>query len=154
MSLFWFGMPMVVFMAFNTYLFNNPFHQLAVYPEVGRASFSLFQLVNDFVRAADWGWYRNIVSGLIYLGFLAGMLHGLFRLNKAKWDDVSRIAYYSIFLMVGFVFSIGPTPFLEEFPRFLVPVSVLGMLLSVKYHSPKKSTAILAFLVSFLVVWF
>lgn len=115
---------LTLLMAYNYAVFGptDPFHQILVYSEVGRAQPAVVQLVSDIFRAWDWGWYRSLISGGFYLLLCSGWLMYLVRHRSF---DKKSVTTWIIVAMVLFVFSVGPTPFLEEFARFLMPVFVL-----------------------------
>lgn len=110
---------------------SDPFWQLRVYQDVGRSSLALVQLVADMVRAFDWGWQRHVYASMGYVAVLGWWLKLVWDNRGERKEDEEMFLVWAVVLMLGFVFSWGPTPFLEEFPRFLVPVFVyLGLLVN------------------------
>lgn len=125
-------------------------YQLRVYQDVGRAELAMVQLVRDVFRAIDWGWYRILASGIIYLGFWAMVAVNLGRQKvKSQWQ---KMAVMSALFLSAFVFSVGPTPFLEEFSRFLVPVFALGGLFWSRWSQRKQAIVWFLVAVSVMVV--
>lgn len=121
----WFLVPLVALFWFNTRLFGagSELQQLFTYVEVGRAQPALIQLGRDVWRAWEWGWLRILFSGLVYLGFWLGLFRQAWiNAHRAKKNKNTRLWWAVGLSMSVFVFSVGPTPFLEEFSRFLVPV--------------------------------
>jgi hypothetical protein len=114
-------LSVVALLIWNLFLFGDPWIQVTTYVEFGRATIGFWQLFLDIPRALDWGWWRQVVSGLVYLGLLIIMLIMALRIQTHHFE-LAPLMKWLIVAMVSFVFVLGPTPFLEEFPRFLVPV--------------------------------
>src|SRR3989344_3513434 len=72
-NLFYFSIPLVFFMIYDWYFFGtlSPFYQLIIYKLVspyGNAV-GFIQMVKDVVRTFDWGQYRILTSGILYIFF-------------------------------------------------------------------------------------
>jgi len=87
------------------------------------------QIVRDFFRAIDWGWYRILISGTLYVLVNIGACILLY--SKRNTSPLHTIAFYWLTLSLLFIFSLGPNPLLEEFARYTVPAVpalILGLL--------------------------
>lgn len=78
-----------------------------------------FQLVDDLFRSLSWHQYRIFLSGSFYIIFV---LIGLYLLFKNKKSNIRKICFLWTFFSLIFVLSLSPTPLLEDFGRYLVPV--------------------------------
>lgn len=112
------------------------FYQFVVYKQVARGAFSVPQLFQDIIRAAEWGQWRILLSGLAYFLFSFFLLS---RILMAKGDffvkdDGFLIKSWSL-LTFAFVFSVGSTPILEEIRRFLTVFYPLALLAVYRYFS-------------------
>lgn len=118
---------------FNKWMFGDAslfLYQIEMYRKIGRSSLALHQLYEDIFRAIDWGWYAQVWSGVSYLLLLMVAAGMVWKYKNKLWVGAgNKFLMLSVGFMMVFVFSIGPTPFLEEFPRFLVPVFVYLWLL-------------------------
>lgn len=117
-----------IFLCYNQLLFHNPLIQLLVYPQAGHASIALLQFTQDIFRSFNNGQYRIFFSGVIYFILLG--VYFFFGWKKRNNNTFSKYIFLSSVMMTIFVFTLGPTPFLEEYARFLVPVFLcLGLLI-------------------------
>ncbi|MDE2588707.1 MAG: hypothetical protein KGL95_03460, partial [Patescibacteria group bacterium] len=142
------GISGLLFIFYNQLIFHKPFIQFITYPQAGHASIALIQFVEDLFRSFAWGQYRIFLSGLAY--FLLTILYFILVWRKRNKNNFNRFAFLSAVTMTIFTFTIGPTPFLEEYARFLVPVFLaLGFLLP---QIPKKTIPIFVIVSSILVL--
>lgn len=110
-------------LVYNRLVFGGDwiFIQLLLNSQIGRSTVGLFQLGSDIWRAYEWGQYRILFSGLAYLFFSLLSLAGLWRYRRR--DDLDGIFAVVLALGLVFVFTYGPNPLLEEYSRFVVPLS-------------------------------
>ena len=136
-----------VFVAYNLIRFHQPFMQFVEYPHAGHAEIAIFQLLQDIPRSLSWHQYTIFLSGISYLILLA--VYFFFAARKYKQTALSTYYFWSAIAMTCFVFTIGPTPFLEEFPRFLIPVFIcLGLIIK----PPQRVIFVLLPLISFMSI--
>jgi len=148
------GMPLVLglgsLLVFNHLVWGAWDVQWRLNPEYGRVSWALVQLMEDIPRAIDWGWWRQVISGVGYLVLLVWISRQAYK-NKSE-DEWGKMLGWMAGLMLMFIFSLGPTPFLEEFPRFLVPVWPLLWLKLGNQRLPKQGLVWWLVVVSAVVV--
>ena len=118
-SLIYFAFFPTMLIIFNTIFLHSPLIQISKNNEVGRGTFGIFQLLNDLVRAAIWGQWRIFFSGLAYLIFAVLLSVIVFGLRSSFYPKTGKIIKSWFMLSLIFIFAIGPTPFLEESPRYL-----------------------------------
>ncbi len=109
---------------FNLRVFDQDLgYQLKMYQGVGRVTVGVVQLGKDVVRAIDWGYWRILASGLVYLVLSVGLVVEIWK-SKAgvmiKWWAG---------LVLAFVLILGPVPMLEEYRRYISVLFPLGLVL-------------------------
>ena len=117
-----FAIPLFLFVIYNLVIFGNIFYQILLYPKIGGASGSsigILQLIYDIPRSLDWHQYRIFLSGFSYIALCVISSFILFKYQNKS--DIFKISFYWALFSLVFILSYGPSPLLEEFPRFLVP---------------------------------
>ena len=139
----------IMLLIFNVYHWgwSASFHQLQVYQTIGRSNLVVYQLAADIVRTVDWRQWRILFSGLIYVFGYVWLLVKTLRLKHNQLVKTWAI------LTTIFIFSLGPTPVLEEIRRFMAIFFPLALLVNYQYLSRKKLffygaffTALMAFI--------
>jgi len=134
---------------FNLYHWGAVFHQAAVYRGIDRPSLGFIQWLLDIRRTIAWGQWRILLSGLAYSCFTFFLI---FRILKEKKDFLVRgdnflVKTWAVLTMV-FIFSIGPTPFLEYLSRFSAVFFPLVLLANYNYFYSLRKLFYLSFLLS------
>jgi hypothetical protein len=80
----------------------------------------LFQIIDDLPRTLAWHQYRIFASGSFYILFIALGIYLLYK--KREGSELIKICLFWSILSVCFVFSLSPTPLLEDFARYLTPI--------------------------------
>ena len=93
-------------------------HQFISNAIIGRIKLPIIWMFFDMIRAWQWGQYRILLSGCIYIFTTLWILIKLFRKNMYLSQQLSLLKR-GILMMSAFIFIIGPEPFLEESPRLL-----------------------------------
>lgn len=133
----------------NLLIWKDPFYQFKVTGEMARVVFVIPQILKDIPRAFELGEFRILISGLIYILF---SVYLLFLILKKKNDFLVKndnifIKAWSVFTFI-FIYSIGPTPFLEEARRYLVAFFPLALLVNYKNIVKRKIIYYLSFILS------
>lgn len=137
-------LPFALLLPFYNYLVldRSVYYQFVANPSIGRVTIGAVQIIQDFFRAIDWGQYRILVSGTLYV--IANVVACILLYRKRNRSALYTIASYWMTFSLVFIFSLGPTPLLEEFSRFtvpLVPALLLGLLpLPIVRLDKKKDT--------------
>ena len=154
-NLFYFSIPLVFFMIYDWYFFGtlSPFYQLIIYKLVspyGNAV-GFIQMVKDVVRTFDWGQYRILTSGILYIFFYVYFLLRALSVTKNSPNFNNLFLTLSIIFMSIFIFSYSFVPYLENFARYLAPIIPLFWITSYKSFN-KKIYVYTALILSILVV--
>jgi Gpi18-like mannosyltransferase len=139
----------LVLLVFNVYYWgwSGSFHQLGVYQVVGRATLGLGQLAADVARTIDWGQWRILVSGLIYLGFYGFLLKLLLeKKGDFLFKGDGKMIKAWVVLTTVFILVAGTTPMLEEIRRFMAVFFPLALLVSYKTVLKQRTWFYLSFL--------
>lgn len=120
----------LLLLPYNYFYFGkeNIFLQFIIYPQVGIGAIGILQLMQDLVRTLDWKQYRIFFSGVFYIFISMISTLSLFVIRKKSIHDF--VFFYWLLFSLFFILLYGPTPILEDFSRFTVPVSpaiVLGI---------------------------
>jgi len=104
--------------------------QFSVYPVTAHANFGIIQISSDIIRNIQNHEYRVLLSGLFYLAI---SFLGIIKLYKHRKSSITTevMFYWALFSLI-FIFSYGPPQLLEDFRRFIIPVTpalVYGILL-------------------------
>lgn len=154
-SLLIFALPIIALVAFNAYHFGPGYLLQQAYPYVdwSLTQASFLELWRQIPEAYDLNRQPPLLSGLLYLGlFFAWWLLATFNTDSLAGQYRRAIGLTATF-MILLVFTLGPTPFLEEFARYLVPVFVLLWLQTYRYFSrPWLAWTLLLFSIGALTV--
>ncbi len=122
-----------------TYGELNLNRQFLLNSEYGRSTFGLLMIFQDFFRTLDWHQYRIFASGLFYFLFI---LFGQISLIKYRYvSPLHRLFNLWSFFSLVFIFSISPTPLIQDLGRYSVvfaPASILGIYESLRRHTGQK----------------
>lgn len=112
---------------------NGISKQITMNQIVGRGTFTLAQLLDDIFRAISWNQPQILISGIInvILSFSVFYFCIKYKNDFLNSGDQIFVKVWAIASII-FVFSIGPTPFLEEAGRYLVVITTLGLLFMYK----------------------
>lgn len=123
----------VALIFWNLFVFGDVLVQVRGYMGYARPVLGIWQLLLDIPRAISWGWWRQVGSGISYIILLVLWLGKALKPSVGAIHELPvQLVKWLIIGMTLYVFALGPTPFLEEFPRFLVPVFPLLWLLTYK----------------------
>lgn len=112
---------------------ENIFIQFIQYPQVGKGTIGILQIIQDLGRTLDWKQYKIFFSGLFYVLITLTSIISLFVARKKIF--LNLVFFYWLLFSLLFILSFGPTPILEDFARFTVPVTpaiVLGLTFFIK----------------------
>lgn len=130
----YFLVPVIFLVIYNIHFFGagNPFYQLITYETLhpGRISIGVVQLGQDLIRAYHWGWYRILLSGLLYI-----LLFAVLWLKSIK---IRSIEFWMITGIYIFTLVVNLVPFLENLGRYLAPTAPLFWLIFYKKLENKK----------------
>jgi hypothetical protein len=87
----------------------------------GVVRIGFIQIIDDIFRTIDWGQYRILISGLLYVTVNLVTLIVLFKFRNIS--DINKILFYWILLSLLFVFSLSPFTLIENFGRYMVPIA-------------------------------
>lgn len=119
----WGFVPTALLLFIFNYFFldKNIFQQFLLYPTIGKATFGVLQIFRDLFRTIYLHQYKILISGLFYV--FINLIGVILLYKKRKKSELYSIAFVWMALSLIFIFSIGPTPLLDEFLRFSVPFS-------------------------------
>ncbi|MEK7186358.1 MAG: hypothetical protein AAB675_03260 [Patescibacteria group bacterium] len=133
-----------ILIIYNKIIFDNIFHQILIYPKIGGASGSsigLFQLIQDIPRSLDWHQYRIFLSGSFYIIIFILAILILLKYKNKKY--IFKISFYWLIFSLAFILIYGPSPLLEEFGRFSIPVMpgiIIGLTVPILLFEKKNAS--------------
>lgn len=125
---FLFLAPATIIFNYFAYGPSGLLRQFIVNSQYGRATFGIPMIISDIFRTLDWGQYRIFASGVFYLAFFLVGHYFLFRLRRVN-PLLSIFHLWSAFSLL-FIFSISPTPLIQDFGRYAVifaPAALFGL---------------------------
>ncbi len=116
------AIPGIGLLVFNgmTFGWNHLLYQIEVYNNELDTGIGLVQLVKDVLRTIDWGQYRILISGLLYVGWVIGGWWGLLKYRQE--NQRMTMAFWWTTLSLIFLFTLSMPTFLEDFGRYAVPI--------------------------------
>jgi hypothetical protein len=104
-----------------TYGWNQLLYQIGVYNAELDTGVGVVQLIKDILRTIDWGQYRILVSGLVYVLVAVGGWWGLFK--QRSQNQLNLIAFYWATGSLLFLMTLSMPTFLEDFGRYAIPIA-------------------------------
>ncbi|OGG19098.1 hypothetical protein A3D78_04445 [Candidatus Gottesmanbacteria bacterium RIFCSPHIGHO2_02_FULL_39_14] len=118
-----FPLFMLVFNFFH-WGWGGIFRQITMNQIVGRGTLTPVQLINDILRTISWKQPQILISGMVNIILFFSVFYSCIRYKNdfLNSGDQLLVKVWAILSLI-LVFSIGPTPFLEEASRYLIVIT-------------------------------